>query len=362
MRFWRDTMNRKELDTQWKSKIIGQNHAIEKVIPYVVRALADLTPENRPIGNFFLLGPSGVGKTRTAETLAEVLHGSEKNVLRIDCGEFQMEHEVAKLIGAPPGYLGHRETSPLLSQQKLNSINSTTCPISIVLFDEIEKASSSMWRILLGILDNGTLKLGDNSTVTFNKSIIFMTSNLGTADIEKLLNPQFGFNTGNNEETSTSHLHIMEKVGKNAVKRRFPSEFQNRIDEIISYYPLESSTLKKIAALELEKTQTFITNKLQRRTFYLKYDDSVIDFVTKHGTNKEYGARELKRTITRHLINPLADLYIEGEISPLSFVTCSIENDKLVWNVISSDVEFIDEIVEAPVIKKRKAKNSILDI
>src|SRR5207342_3004270 len=145
------------------------------------------------VGVFLLLGPTGTGNTKTVEALAEVIHGSEKNLLKVDCGEFQMEHEVAKLIGAPPGYLGHRETQPVLTQQKLNSVTSEKSALSIVLFDEIEKAAPSMTRLLLGVLDKATLRLGDNTAVNFEKSLVFLTSNLGAREMLKEINPDFGF-------------------------------------------------------------------------------------------------------------------------------------------------------------------------
>jgi ATP-dependent Clp protease ATP-binding subunit ClpA len=154
---------------------------------------AGLAPEGRPVGVFLLLGPTGTGKTKTVEALAEILHGSSKNLLKVDCGEFQMEHEVAKLIGAPPGYLGHRETQPMLTQQKLNAVTSEKCELSLVLFDEIEKAAPSMTRLLLGVLDKGVLRLGDNSTVNFEKSLVFLTSNLGAREMMREINPEFGF-------------------------------------------------------------------------------------------------------------------------------------------------------------------------
>src|SRR6202162_2562821 len=146
-------------------KVVGQPAVSDIIVPYIQMFQAGLAPEGRPIGVFLLLRPTGTGKTKTVEALAEVLHGSEKNLLKVDCGEFQMEHEVAKLIGAPPGYLGHRETQPILTQQKLNAVTTDRCSLSLVLFDEIEKAAPSMTRLLLGVLDKGILRLGDNSTV-----------------------------------------------------------------------------------------------------------------------------------------------------------------------------------------------------
>src|SRR3984885_11030108 len=181
------------LITVLSQKVVGQPAATRVIVPYIQMYQAGLAPEGRPVGVFLLLGPTGTGKTKTVEALADVLHGSEKNVLKIDCGEFQMEHEVAKLIGAPPGYLGHRETQPMLTQQKLNAVTSDKCSLSLVLFDEIEKAAPSMTRLLLGVLDKGILRLGDNSTVNFEKSIVFLTSNLGAREMMREINPDFGF-------------------------------------------------------------------------------------------------------------------------------------------------------------------------
>src|ERR1700681_854352 len=184
-----------QLAAAFSQKLVGQPAAINAIVPYIQMYQAGLCPEGRPIGVLMLLGPTGTGKTRTVEALAEVLHGSSKKMLKVDCGEFQMEHEVAKLIGAPPGYLGHRETQPLLTQQKLNSVSSEANDIAILLFDEIEKAASSMTRLLLGVLDKATLRLGDNTSVNFEKTLIFMTSNLGARTMAKQLRPDFGFST-----------------------------------------------------------------------------------------------------------------------------------------------------------------------
>src|ERR1700712_1643785 len=189
-----------DLTSVLSSKFVGQPNVISVIVPYVEMFQAGLAPENRPVGVFLLLGPTGTGKTRTVEALAEALHGSAKNLLKIDCGEFQMEHEIAKLIGAPPGYLGHRETQPMLSQQKLTSVASDNCGLSLVLFDEIEKAAPSLTRLLLGVLDRGVLRLGDNSVVNFEKSLVFLTSNLGAKEMMREISPEFGF------QSAGSHL------------------------------------------------------------------------------------------------------------------------------------------------------------
>src|ERR1700732_2098569 len=182
-----------DLATVLSEKLVGQPAAIAAIVPYVLMYRALLNPEGRPAGIFLLLGPTGTGKTKTVEALADVLHGSPKKLLKVDCGEYQMEHEVAKLLGAPPGYLGHRETQPLLTQQKLSGAASESCDLSILLFDEIEKAAPSMHRLLLGILDKATLRLGDNTSVTFEKTMIFLTSNLGAKALQRASKPDFGF-------------------------------------------------------------------------------------------------------------------------------------------------------------------------
>ena len=207
--------------TRWRicqrylsQKVVGQPAATRVIVPYIQMFQAGLAPEGRPVGVFLLLGPTGTGKTKTIEALADVLHGSEKNVLKVDCGEFQMEHEVAKLIGAPPGYLGHRETQPMLTQQKLNAVTSEKCSLSLVLFDEIEKAAPSMTRLLLGVLDKGLLRLGDNSTVNFEKSLVFLTSNLGAREMMREINPEFGFQSVRTAERAdlTSKLQSIALV------------------------------------------------------------------------------------------------------------------------------------------------------
>src|ERR1700691_5136411 len=225
------------LTTVLSQKVVGQPAATKVIVPYIQMFQAGLAPEGRPVGVFLLLGPTRTGKTKTVEALAEILHGSSKNLLKVDCGEFQMEHEVAKLIGAPPGYLGHRETQPLLTQQKLGAVTSEKCNLSLVLFDEIEKAAPSMTRLLLGVLDKGILRLGDNSSVNFEKSLVFLTSNLGAREMLREINPDFGFQSvkGPNRAELTGKL---QNIALMSVRKRFSPEFVNRIDAVITYQPL----------------------------------------------------------------------------------------------------------------------------
>src|SRR5689334_1737003 len=181
------------LEKKLRHLIIGQDEAIHQIVRTYQTYLTGLSPVGRPIGNFLFLGPIGSGKTRTVEALAEALIGNPRAVIKIDCAEFQHSHEIAKLIGSPPGYLGHRETHPLLSQEVLDQHHTETVKLSFVLFDEIEKASDALWNLLLGILDKATLTLGDNRRVDFSRAMIFMTSNIGATEVDALNAPKLGF-------------------------------------------------------------------------------------------------------------------------------------------------------------------------
>ncbi len=310
-------------------KVVGQPAATQVIVPYIQMFQAGLAPEGRPVGVFLLLGPTGTGKTKTIEALADVLHGSEKNLLKVDCGEFQMEHEVAKLIGAPPGYLGHRETQPMLTQQKLNAVTSEKCALSLVLFDEIEKAAPSMTRLLLGVLDKGLLRLGDNSVVNFEKSLVFLTSNLGAREMMRELNPEFGFQSAQTKERSdiTSKLQNIALV---AVRKRFSPEFVNRIDCIITYQPLTIESLSTILDQHIIDLQNHVNTRLGNRSFTLDVPFETRQFLLKKGTSAEYGARELNRTIHRYLTQPLATMVATNQINPGAAVHAGIgEGDKL---------------------------------
>lgn len=314
------------LTAQLTERIIGQPDSLEAIVPYVQMYQAGLSPEGRPAGVFLLLGPTGTGKTRTVEALAEVVHGSAKNVLRIDCGEYQMEHEVAKLIGAPPGYLGHRETQPVLTQMKLNQVMSERANLAIVLFDEIEKAAPSLTRLLLGILDKGTLRLGDNTTVLFERTLIFMTSNLGAREMSRKLRPDFGFESmaaaAGDEGTETA----LDDVAGAAVKRKFSPEFVNRIDLMLTYRPLNPAALEKILDLQLQDLQDHIDRRLGDRRFLLDVPRRTRRFLLERGTSNEYGARELKRTLHRHLMHPLSALVADGFVQPDDVVRCEVHS------------------------------------
>lgn len=303
------------LAAQLHQLLVGQPEAIDTIVPYIQMQQAGLAPEGRPVGVVLLLGPTGTGKTRTVEALAEVLHGNSKNLLKVDCGEFQMEHEVAKLIGAPPGYLGHRETQPMLTQAKLNSVASERTDISLVLFDEIEKAAGSMTRLLLGILDKATLRLGDNTTVNFERSLIFLTSNLGAKSIQRANKPDFGFEAM--VPPMIQHDSIkMQSIGMSAVRQKFSPEFVNRIDSVITYKPLNREACEQILEHIFVSFSRLIATRLGARGFQLMCTTAGRNLLLEQGTSIEYGARELKRTVQRNFIQPVAALVAQGHIAP----------------------------------------------
>ena len=329
------SQNKNEIESQpsrdivalLSQKVVGQSAAMKAIVPYVYMCQAGLAPEGRPAGVFLLLGPTGTGKTRTVEAIAEILHGSHRNVLKIDCGEFQMEHEVAKLIGSPPGYLGHRETPPMLNQLQLLAVTSDMCDLSIVLFDEIEKAAPSMTRLLLGILDKATLRLGDNTTVNFERSLIFFTSNLGAREMMKEIKPDFGFQAGIARDNADIAGRL-ESIALGAVRKRFSPEFVNRIDCVVTYQPLDSRSLSHILDQHLEELQRHVNTRLGTRCFTLEVPPESREFLLRKGTSEEYGARELKRTLHRHITQPLATLVATGHIDPGSVLRFDLSEDK----------------------------------
>ncbi len=307
-------------------KIVGQPAALKFIVPYVQMYQAGLAPEGRPVGIFLLLGPTGTGKTRTVEALAEILHGSCKKVIRVDCGEFQMEHEVAKLIGAPPGYLGHRETESILTQNRLKAATSDNCDISVVLFDEVEKAAPSVTRLLLGILDKAVLRLGDNTEVNFEKSLIFFTSNLGAREMLKEIRPGLGFKSTTPPDWAELSLRL-ENVALAAMRKMYSPEFINRIDAVITYQPLEAESFAVILDQQIAELQRHVNTRLGERCFKIEISEQAKQLLLQEGTSPEYGARELKRTIHRHLTQPLATLVIKGSIEPGSCVKVELAED-----------------------------------
>jgi ActR/RegA family two-component response regulator/energy-coupling factor transporter ATP-binding protein EcfA2 len=315
-----------DLITLLSQKVVGQSAATKAIVPYVYMYQSGLAPEGRPAGVFLLLGPTGTGKTKTVEAIAELLHGSEKKIVKIDCGEFQLEHEMAKLIGAPPGYLGHRETVPMLTQERLAEATSPESDLALVLFDEIEKAAHSMTKLLLGILDKGILRLGDNSVVNFEKSLIFFTSNLGAREMLKVIGPDIGFQSSA-PRPRTNLSTKLETIALGAVRKRFSPEFVNRIDAVVTYQPLDLESMETILDHDIKGLQRHVNSRLGKSCFMIEVLPEARNFLLKHGVSEEYGARELKRTIHRQLTQPLATMVTRGEVNPSAIMQVSIGDD-----------------------------------
>lgn len=308
------------LERDLRRLIVGQDEAVQQIVDVYQMYLTGMNPPGRPIGNFLFLGPTGSGKTRTVEATAEALLRNPRAVIKIDCAEFQHSHEIAKLIGSPPGYLGHRETHALLSQEVLNQHHTETNKISFVLFDEIEKASDALWNLLLGILDKGTLTLGDNRKVDFSRCLIFMTSNLGAAEMSALLAPKIGFGAGVQAQDMRSGLLDEKTCGKasraglEAARRKFTPEFMNRLDKVVTFSPLGAEQLRQILDIELEGVQQRIFNVSAERAFGFTATNSAKEFLLHEGTDTRYGARHLKRAIERLIVQPLSNLIATSQV------------------------------------------------
>lgn len=311
--------------------IVGQDDAIEQIVNIYQMHLTGLTAPGRPVGNFLFLGPTGSGKTRTVEATAEALLSNPRGIIKIDCAEFQHSHEIAKLIGSPPGYLGHRETHPLLSQEVINQHHTENVKLSFVLFDEIEKASDALWNLLLGILDKATLTLGDNRKVDFSRALIFMTSNLGAQEMSNLIAPKLGFASQAaaapvelDEQTSAK----LAKSGVEAARRKFTPEFMNRIDKTIVFKSLGQSELRRILNLELAQVQQRIYQSPAQRSFAFTVSEPGKDFLLQEGTDVKYGARHLKRAIERLLVQPISNLIATDQVAPGDWITVDLDPER----------------------------------
>jgi ATP-dependent Clp protease ATP-binding subunit ClpA len=306
----------KDLETTLHRLVVGQEEAIHEIVRTYQTYIAGLSPEGRPIGNFLFLGPTGTGKTRAVEATAEALLGNPRAVIKIDCGEFQHSHEIAKLIGSPPGYLGHRETHPILGQEVLNQYHTETVKLSFVLFDEIEKASDALWNLLLGILDKATLTLGDNRKVDFSKTLIFMTSNIGAAEMSSLVSQKLGFQVSTPDDSNSAPTLAakVSRTGIEAARRKFTPEFLNRLDKIVVFRALGSEELTRIIDIELERVQQRVQTASAGKPFLINVTSSARKFLLLEGIDLRYGARPLKRAIERLLVHPLSNLMASGQI------------------------------------------------
>jgi len=295
-----------------RHKIVGQEEAVQALADLYQVFCAGLHSPAHPIGNLLFLGPTGSGKTRIVEAAAEILFGDSRALIKVDCAEFQHSHEIAKLIGSPPGYLGHRETHPLITQEALAKSHTEQLKLSFLLFDEIEKASDSLWQLLLGILDKATLTLGDNRRVDLSQTMIFMTSNLGGAEITELMTGGMGF-----VQPIDKPVHRLdEKVERAAIeaaRRKFSPEFINRLDKLVVFHPLKRDELDEVLEIELGQVQKRVLDSTTR-PFLFRVTNEGRQFLLEEGADQRYGARHLKRAIERYLVCPLSRLLATAQV------------------------------------------------
>src|SRR3989442_3024019 len=323
-----------EFKTALDAKIVGQEEGVQALVDLYQVYCAGLNSHGRPLGNLMILGPTGSGKTRIVEAAAEILFGDSRAIIKVDCAEFQHSHEIAKMIGSPPGYLGHRETHPLITQEALAASHRDGLKLSLLLFDEIEKASDALWQLLLGMLDKATLTLGDNRRVDLSQTIIFLTSNLGGGEITELMQGGMGFVQPKDKPASG----LDEKGERTAVetaRRKFSPEFMNRLDKVVVFHPLKREQLQEVLDIELGEVQQRVLDTAKGQ-FLFRVTEAGRHFLLQEGTDQRYGARHLKRAIERHVVYPLANLLATDQVSLGDLV-------RIDWDEIHKQLTFVRE-------------------
>lgn len=303
----------REFESFLRSKVVGQDAAIEAVTELYQIFLAGMAAPDRPVGNLLFLGPTGSGKTYIVEVVAEALFGNPQAFIKVNCAEFQEHHEIAKLIGSPPGYIGHLQTAALLTQEALKRWHTDKIKLTLLLFDEIEKASEALWQLLLGILDKASLTLGDNSHVDLSQCLIFMTSNLGAAQMSTLAEGGIGF-AAQPLAADASLDDKITRTAQDAARRKFSPEFMNRLDKVVVFKTLRPEQLEQILELELAKVQQRIIRAVGQSHFTFHCAPEVKRGLLKEGTDPKYGARHLKRVIERNIVYGLANLVASGQV------------------------------------------------
>lgn len=325
-----------EFQKALREKIVGQDEGVQALVDLYQVFCAGLNSPGRPVGNLLLLGPTGSGKTRIVEAAAEILFENPRSVIKIDCAEFQHSHEIAKLIGSPPGYLGHRETHPLITQEALSATHTDKLKLSFLLFDEIEKASDALWQLLLGMLDKATLTLGDNRRVDLTQTVIFMTSNLGGGEItEMMVGGRFGFIKPEDQPVQMNFDVKLERTAVEAARRKFSPEFMNRLDKIVVFQPLKHAELEAVLDIELGHVQKRVLDTAMGK-FLFRVTPQGRAFLLQEGTDQRYGARHLKRAIERYLVYPLANLLATRQVSVGDLV-------RIDWDGVHKELTFVRE-------------------
>jgi ATP-dependent Clp protease ATP-binding subunit ClpB len=321
----------RDFETSLRAKIVGQAEGVQSLVDMYQVFCAGLNSPGRPVGNLLFLGPTGSGKTRIVEAAAEILFGDPRAIIKVDCAEFQHSHEIAKLIGSPPGYLGHRETHPLITQEELAKSHRDDLKLSFLLFDEIEKASDALWQLLLGMLDKATLTLGDNRRVDLSQTVIFLTSNLGSGEISEMMQGGMGFVQPGDKPAGGMDEKV-ERTAVEAARRKFSPEFMNRLDKVVVFHPLRREQLELVLEIELGQVQQRVLETAKGQ-FLFRVTDPGRDFLLQEGTDQRYGARHLKRAIERHIVYPLANLLATEQVhlGDLVCIDWNKEHDRLTF-------------------------------
>ena len=321
----RQSHESQQFGTALRRRIVGQEEGVRALVDLYQVYCAGMSSMGRPVGNLLFLGPTGSGKTRIVEAAAEILFGDPRAVIKVDCAEFQHSHEIAKLIGSPPGYLGHRETHPLITQEALAQFHTEKLKLSFLLFDEIEKASDALWQLLLGILDKATLTLGDNRRVDLSQTMIFLTSNLGGGEITELMTGGMGF-VQPSDKTNDKLDGKVERTAQEAAKKKFSPEFMNRLDKVVVFHPLREEQLEEILEIELGMVQQRVLDT-GRGQFLFRVTPPARRFLLQEGTDLKYGARHLKRAIEKFVVYPLANLLATEQIHYGDMVVVDSDDD-----------------------------------
>ena len=295
------------LGSRFALRIVGQTEATTALSSVLEKFQSGFYDKTKPIASLLFLGPTGVGKTGVGEAFAEGLFGDPRHMLKVDCAEFQHSHEIAKLVGSPPGYLGHRETHPFFTNDALRKLQTPELPFTVVMFDEIEKASDALWNLLLGILDKGSLTTGTNEVVNFCPTIIVMTSNVGSAELAD--EGAIGFDAGVKQMSDVQ----MKEVALAAARRKFMPEFLNRLDQIVMFKTLTPKDIDGVLQLELEKLwdRIAVHSKIK---FEFNVSPAAMRQLLKEGYDRRYNARNLKRTLEKYIALPLGKLVSTGQV------------------------------------------------
>src|SRR5213596_2248543 len=339
-----------DFQTALRGKIVGQEEGVQALVDLDQVFRAGLNSPGRPVGNLLFLGPTGSGKTRIVEAGAEILFGDPRAVIKVDCAEFQHSHEIAKLIGSPPGYLGHRETHPLITQEELAKFHTEKLKLSFLLFDEIEKASDALWQLLLGMLDKATLTLGDNRRVDLSQRVIFLTSNWGGGEITELMGGGYGFiQSGDKPKVGLDEK--VERTALEAARRKFSPEFMNRLDKVVVFHPLQREQLEQVLEIELGMVQRRVLETAKGQ-FLFGVTAGGREFLLQEGTDQRYGARHLKRAIERHVVYPLANRLATEQVQ-LGDLVC------IDWDRSHSNLTFVRESEGAVVSSGKHGDKSV---